>query len=114
MDLFQSRSANRQACCIREIAIFLYIGLAATDEKRVQRFTGHDIVNGDHLEVWIDYDYRGDKDVKVAEDDFQLGFSPGNADAVPPSITYWFPDSIADAVLRKIEFASQQSEGGYT
>ena len=73
------------------------------------------MVTGDHIEILIDYDLQGDKEVNIMDnDDFQIGISPGNFAGVPPSLAYWFPDHIEEATLAKIQFAAQQTASGYT
>jgi len=95
-------------------AKFLYLAFSITDEKIVQKYTNMDIVNGDHIELWIDYDYEGDKDVKVTDnDDFQFGFSPGDFKQVPPSKAYWFPDYIEEEIFSRVQFYVEKTEKGY-
>ena len=94
---------------------FLYLALEIEDDVLVQKFTGARMVTGDHIELVIDYDVEGDKEVRTMDnDDFQLGFSPGDLKEVPTSITYWFPDSIDQDLLDSVKLAARKTDRGYT
>jgi hypothetical protein len=92
----------------------LYLGFDVKDDSIVQPFSGEDMVNGDHLELWFDTDYEGDEWQNwISEDDFQLGFSPGNFKDVAPSICLWAPALENVSTLSMIEYSSVKTETGY-
>lgn len=69
---------------------------------------------GDHVELWLDMDIKGDEGEAVnSDDDYQLGFSPGNFRDVVPEIHLWVP--ALDIPPQGLgEIAARRTAEGYT
>lgn len=92
----------------------LYLAFQVHDQTISQRFTNTDLWKGDYVEVWLDVDLLGDFDEATNnEDDFQLGFSPGNFEDVPPAVVLWVPEGFPREHLQAIEYAVKRTEDGY-
>lgn len=58
---------------------YLYVAVQVTDDVYVQNAIGPHIYKGDSIEILYDANLAGDfYDNALSDDDFQLGFSPGN------------------------------------
>lgn len=91
-----------------------YFAFSVVDDKIVQNFTGDQIVNGDHIELWLDLDYEGDEWKNWAdEDDYQFGISPGNFAGVKPSICVWNPGEYDQSRLKAVKYAVKKTGKGY-
>lgn len=74
----------------------LYLAISVVDDHHQQTQPNEFIYKGDSVEILLDADLAGDyTDVKLGDDDYQLGFSPGNlATGSPaPQAWLWFPKS---------------------
>ena len=92
----------------------IYLAFDINDDDISQNYTGHQIVTGDHIELWFDIEYEKDEwKAYLDEDDFQLGFSPGNFKNVKPSVCMYLPgdENLHDANL--IDFKAVKKENGY-
>lgn len=95
---------------------FLYIGIVVRDTLYVQNSTGSQIWRGDSVEMLIDTNIERDLDSTVlTEDDYQLGFSPGQPGEVigyVPEAFVWAP---AEKVgrLDRVVIAARMTEDGY-
>ena len=93
----------------------LYLSVDVTDDVLEQQFSGVDLWHGDHVELWVDTQLQLDFDSQhESADDFQLGFSPGNFDAVAPDIFIWTPPTPPEGYGSRIEYASRRTTTGYT
>lgn len=94
-------------------AEFLYISVTVRDSKFVQNATGAQLYQGDGLEILIDTDLAGDfNDTYISADDFQIGFSPGNAqEGDPPEAYIWTPREEVGTLHRVILAAKLTGEG---
>jgi hypothetical protein len=91
----------------------LYFGFEVKDNKIVQEKTKEAIWEGDHVELWLDMDLKGDYKEKVnSRDDYQFGLSPGNFSTMPPEVWLWVPP-IDPHYKNNVIFAVRQVEGGY-
>jgi hypothetical protein len=74
---------------------YLYLAVKVTDNKYVQRKSGAYLYNGDSVELLVDTNLLGDFYVQSLDnDDYQIGFSAGNADLSIPKESYlWYPTS---------------------
>lgn len=72
---------------------YLYLGVAVQDSKFVQTATGPELYLGDSLEILFDADIEGDfSDIRISDDDYQVGISPGNVPQDGQSEAYiWTP-----------------------
>ena len=92
----------------------IYLAFDITDNDISQSYTGHQMVTGDHIEVWFDIDYKTDEGkAYLNEDDFQLGFSPGNFKKVAPSVCMYLPGDEETNDINLIDFKTAQKEDGY-
>ncbi|MCO6451280.1 MAG: hypothetical protein J5I90_10885 [Caldilineales bacterium] len=70
----------------------LYYSIDVIDDVHVQEMSGFSLYNGDSSELWIDSDLPTDFDSAIITgDDFQIGFSPGNATGNPAEAAVWYP-----------------------
>lgn len=91
----------------------LYLAAHVTDDQIVQAQADTLIWQGDYLEMQIDTDLEGDfNDVKMSDDDFQLGFSPGDFGKVPAFTMVW-KGHVEDAQLPLIQQAQTETDDGY-
>ena len=91
----------------------LYVAAKVTDDQVVQSQTGINIWQGDYFEIQLDTDLEGDyDDTKMSDDDFQLGFSPGDFGKTPP-VTFVWAGSIPDARIKDILQAQVKTDDGY-
>jgi len=92
----------------------IYLAFDITDDDIFQTYTGHQMVTGDHIEVWFDIDYEKDEGkAYLNEDDFQLGFSPGNFKDVKPSVCMYLPGDEETNDINLIDFKAVKKDGGY-
>jgi hypothetical protein len=92
----------------------LYVALSIADDVIVQKHTGTNIWRGDHVELWFDTQLQLDFDSDSAnQDDFQLGFSPGDFDKVPPDIFIWTPPTLIDS-YKTVQYAVKRAAKGYS
>ena len=92
----------------------IYMAFDITDNNISQKYTGHQMVTGDHIEVWIDTDYEKDEwKAYLDKDDFQLGFSPGNFKNVKPSVCMYLPGDETIHDIKLIRFKAKQKNNGY-
>lgn len=74
---------------------FLYLGAEVTDDLHVQTQTGAKLYQGDDIEIQVDADLAGDfSSDALSDDDGQLGFSPGDWDALRPEAYIWRPPAL--------------------
>ncbi|MEK6222591.1 MAG: hypothetical protein N2D54_10145 [Chloroflexota bacterium] len=93
---------------------FLYAAVVVRDTKFVQNAIDAQLYQGDSLEILLDTDVTTDFfDDTISDDDFQLGFSPGNLnDGGSPEGYIWTPRE-KSGVLTKMVMASRLTEDGY-
>jgi hypothetical protein len=93
---------------------FLYAAVIVRDSKFVQNSIDAQLYQGDSLEILLDTDVTTDFfDDTISDDDFQLGFSPGNLnDDGSPEGYIWTPRE-KSGVLTKMVMASRLTEDGY-
>ena len=91
-----------------------YFAIDVTDDSVVQPFETRKMVNGDHVEVWLDLDYEKNKDTgTAAEGVYQLGLSPGNFADHPPGILDWLPGGLFKNKESQLEIKSVKTGKGY-
>lgn len=91
-----------------------YIAVDVTDNQLVQPFEEKDMVNGDHVELWLDLDYEKNKDLGVASEGvYQLGLSPGNFADNPPGFHYWIPGGLSKSKRAEVEISAVKTKVGY-
>lgn len=92
----------------------LYLAVVVFDDRLVQVKSGKDLWEGDHLELWLDMDLMGDYEEAInSDDDFQLGFSPGNFESLRTDSYLWTPP-LPEERLKEITMAAKKIDGGYT
>jgi hypothetical protein len=93
----------------------LYFAFDVTDDKIVQTKTGHEMWEGDHVEMWLDMALQLDyNEAMNSNDDFQFGFSPGNFTNIKPEIYIWTPDLSGIIDYKSMsEIASKKTDYGY-
>lgn len=92
----------------------LYVGMEVMDDIIVQTKRSTDLWRGDHIELWLDTQLQTDFDSDTfTEDDFQLGFSPGDFDKVEPDFYIWTPPLKPTEYINVVEYASQRTATGY-
>lgn len=70
----------------------LYLAVDRIDDTFVQNTEGFELYRGDAVELWVDADLLGDRDVAEANgDDFQIAFSPGDFDRRRPEGVIYLP-----------------------
>jgi len=93
----------------------LYAAVEVADDAVIQQKTGADMWEGDHAEVWLDMQLEADRTEAVnSEEDFQIGFSPGDFSKLPPEAYIWtppLPDTLHYNDL--IAVASSKTAAGY-
>jgi len=90
-----------------------YFAFYVADDKIIQGKYGKDMWAIDHVGLWLDIDLMGDYNEAInSNDDFQLGFSPGNFSGILPDIHIWVPDVSVD-YKTLIETASMETQHGY-
>ena len=93
---------------------FLYLAADVTDDVHVQELRGYDLFNGDGVELWLDVALAPDfDDNSLSNDDFQIGFSPGNFANLPPEGVIWYPARNTDW-NRSLLVSAQRQATGYT
>ncbi len=91
----------------------LYMAFDMTDDKIVQKKTGFDLWEGDHIEFWLDVDLGEDFiEATNSNDDIQFGFSPGDFNKLPPEACIWTPD-VKNKLNPEIEIAAAKTKSGY-
>lgn len=91
----------------------LYFAFDVTDDRVVQRKTGADMWEGDHIEFWLDVDLAGDyEEAANSGDDFQFGFSPGNFDDVAPEVFLWTP-YVDEDVREVVDIGASRTDTGW-
>ena len=92
----------------------LYVAVIVRDSKFVQNATGAQLYQGDSLEILFDTDLAGDQaDAFLNGDDYQLGFSPGNAqEGDAPESYVWTPKE-KTGPLTRVTSAAVLTEDGY-
>lgn len=97
---------------------YLYLAADVTDDVFIQEQTGGNIWKEDHLELDFDPKYKPGANGIFTEQQFVMGFSPGNLKNtgdplfdLPPEAYIWKPQGIDFSV---IGVASQKTENGYT
>ncbi|MFN2114450.1 MAG: sugar-binding protein [Anaerolineae bacterium] len=89
----------------------LYLAARVTDDSFTQTSTGQQMHLGDSLELQVDTDLDGDWDSGTYNgDDWQIGLSPGDFDALPPEAYVWRPIS---GPAPTIGVGARQVVGGY-
>lgn len=90
----------------------LYLAADVQDDVFSQPSRGLRLYLGDSLELQLDADLAGDRDVAVHNgDDFQIGLSPGNFAGAEPEAHIWRPE---DSAARDIKVAATRTATGYT
>jgi hypothetical protein len=101
-------SAQARACWA---ASTLYVLVDVTDDAHVQTQQGATAWRGDEVELVFDSDLRGDFYAESwNSDDTQLGLSPGDFGALPPSAVRYHPSVEG---LSSIQVAARQAGSGY-
>ncbi|MCK9554701.1 hypothetical protein M0R36_02640 [bacterium] len=91
----------------------LYIALEVTDDVLIQD-DSEEILNIDHIELWIDSQFEKDREVSVAdEDDFQFGFAPGDFTPQNSRFVVWYPDVDGKKFEKEIKFSFSRTNAGY-
>ncbi len=91
----------------------LYFAFKITDDKLVQQWTGENMWQGDHIEMWLDADLLGDYNEAVnSADDFQFGFSPGDFSAIRPEVYIWTP-ALEEPYKELIDVKAVKTADGY-
>ena len=81
----------------------------------MQKYTGGNLWQGDHVELWFDtqlqLDFNSESD---SEDDFQLGISPGNDKDVPADFFFFTPDIPLEKYADQVVWKVVSNSAGYT
>ncbi|WP_420645048.1 protein kinase domain-containing protein [Candidatus Leptofilum sp.] len=94
----------------------LYLAVTVTDDIHAQSQSAHLIFQGDSVDMQLDTNRQGDLSNSLNSDDFQITFSPGDFNALPPSVWRWTATSggtIVDAPDHAIIVQSRRTESGY-
>ncbi len=92
----------------------LYMAFEMIDNKIVQKKTGFDLWEGDHIEFWLDVDLGEDFiEATNSNDDIQFGFSPGDFNKLPPEACIWTPN-VKNKLKPEVEIAAAKTASGYT
>ena len=92
----------------------LYLGVLVRDSRFVQTSTDALLFQGDSIEVLLDTDWAGDQNSdKLSEDDFQLGFSPGNLMGSPLPEAYLWAPSDREGPMHLARVKSRLTDDGY-
>jgi hypothetical protein len=91
----------------------LYFAVDVTDETHVQVWSGSGLWQGDYVEVQLDTQLQADyDDPAMSDDDYQLGFSPGDFAELPPEAAVWFGPAAPEHIAA-IQQAQAQTDTGY-
>ncbi|MBN2191005.1 MAG: hypothetical protein JW728_07345 [Candidatus Aureabacteria bacterium] len=91
----------------------LYIAMEVTDDVLMQD-DREEILNIDHIELWIDSQFEKDRESPVAdEDDFQFGFAPGDFTARSGRFIVWYPDVDEKKFGESIKYFFSRTDAGY-
>ena len=92
----------------------IYIAFTVEDDLIVQKFIGGNLWMGDHVELWFDTQLQLDFDsLEAGDDDYQLGFSPGNFHDVLPDFVIFTPSSDPSWYKSMVDFVVVQTNSGY-
>lgn len=93
---------------------YLFIGVIVRDTRFAQNATGAQLYMGDSIELLLDVDVAGDFDVNtLSDDDYQLGFSPGNLyESGAPEAFLWAPYERA-AALEGVHIGGRLTDDGW-
>ncbi len=93
---------------------FLFLGVLVRDSQFVQTATEGMIFQGDSIEVLLDADWEGDRNSdKLSDDDYQLGFSPGNLGDIPVPIAYLWAPTDREGPMQLSQVKGRLTEDGY-
>ena len=91
-----------------------YMAVDVTDDQIVQPFKASDMLNGDHIELWLDLDYEKNKGgVTTSKGLFQLGISPGNFADNPPALHDWIPGGLVKTKGSEVDISAVKTAKGY-
>jgi hypothetical protein len=91
----------------------LYIAVKRTDDTFVQTAWGRYMYKGDDVEIQLDTDLAGDfYSASMSNDDYQIGFSPGNFGSLDAEVYRWFPRSL-EAWIKSADIAAKKDGNGY-
>jgi hypothetical protein len=91
----------------------LYVAVEVTDDKLVQEATGRSLFKGDSVELLLDTELEADfSSAQLSDDDYQVGFSPGDFNDGDPEAYRWFPRNV-EGSLGSPQIASQTLAAGY-
>ncbi len=89
----------------------LSLGVRVVDDLFFQPAQGAELHLGDSLEIQVDADLPGDRDIGVYNaDDWQIGISPGDFAARPPEAYVWRP---AGQSAKGIRLSARRLDDGY-
>lgn len=93
----------------------LYFAAKVYDDELVQGIVGANIWEEDDIQFDLDLDRGGDKNITAYnDDDFQIGFSPGDFEKEKPEIWGWNPGGgRAMGSPQNSEIASAKFDGGW-
>jgi serine/threonine-protein kinase len=94
----------------------LYLAVTVTDDIHAQNQSGNLIFQGDSVDMQLDTNRQGDLSSSLSSDDFQITFSPGDFNGLPPSAFRWTANdngSIVNAPDHGIIVQAQRTETGY-
>lgn len=91
----------------------LYLAFRVHDDRLVQEATDASLWQGDYVEVQLDTRLEQDySDRQLSDDDYQLGFTPGDFGTHPPARHSW-QGPILEEQLGLIQQAQTRTEDGY-
>ncbi|MAT99802.1 MAG: hypothetical protein CL608_21895 [Anaerolineaceae bacterium] len=96
---------------------YLYLAVTVSDDIHAQNQSGNLIFQGDSVDMQLDTNRQGDLSSSLSSDDFQITFSPGDFNTLPPSAFRWTADSngsIVNAPDHGIIVQAQRTGTGYT
>jgi len=93
----------------------LYFAAKVYDDELVQGMSGANIWKEDDVQFDLDIDREGDRNITVYnDDDFQIGFSPGDFEGEAPEIWGWNPGGgVPMNRPEDAEIKSAKFEGGW-
>ena len=94
----------------------LYLAVTVSDDVHAQNQSGNLIFQGDSVDMQLDTDRQGDLSNSLSSDDFQITFSPGDFNTLPPSVWRWTANdngNILDAPEHGIIVQAQRTGTGY-
>ncbi|MCP5095950.1 MAG: hypothetical protein GY943_10390, partial [Chloroflexi bacterium] len=94
----------------------LYIGVTIIDDVLAQNQSGNQLFRGDSASLQIDTSNADDGQTNVNTDDYQLDFSPGNFDTLPPAVFRFRgtdANQMLDALGHSIQIQATQTADGY-